>query len=381
MVTVLSVGAVVVAVYYMLVWLKLRSDSSDGGTVSSDELPGELSAAGMRFVCRKAFDNKCGAVAIVDLAVRGHVQINKSDGMFELASISSPDKEVPVEERRLAETLFDDRRQIVLDSQHHRTVSAATREMAGSLKSEYEGRYFRTNTRCFIIGLVLSTLFFLAAGVSATARPGGAAVLLLTICLPAWMLGIFLALRECVVNWPFAGFGGATRGHKIALLIMISVLSLGLWVILVALTYQTSLLFLPVFVAIATLNLLFWRLLRMPTREGRDLMKAIKSFRQSIVAGHGGPPGQLATSEMTSELFDRYLPYAMALNAGRKWGQRLAGPAHSLQGYRPAWYQGPRLDASDDIDFASKLGRALTEGLLASLTNRPPTGVCTEPTP
>jgi uncharacterized membrane protein len=78
--------------------------------------------------------------------------------------------------------------------------------------------------------------------------------------------------------------------------------------------------------------------------------------------------------ERTPELFERYLPYALALDVENQWAEQFAemfaAREHAGHAYSPAWYRGPRWSGSAISGFGSALGGSLS-GAIASSSAAP----------
>jgi len=80
----------------------------------------------------------------------------------------------------------------------------------------------------------------------------------------------------------------------------------------------------------------------------------------------------------TIELFERFLPYAVALNVANKWADQfqdlIADASVSTQtangsGYHPAWYHGDAWSASTIGATAAGLGTAMTAAVATAATS------------
>ncbi len=78
----------------------------------------------------------------------------------------------------------------------------------------------------------------------------------------------------------------------------------------------------------------------------------------------------------TPELFEQFLPYALALDVEQQWSEQFNGIFADLQAsgqaYAPGWYVGPHLHdfGSNSGGFASALSSSLA-GAISSSSNAP----------
>jgi len=137
------------------------------------------------------------------------------------------------------------------------------------------------------------------------------------------------------------------------------------------LSEATSWSYVGLIVAILTLNILFHRLMKAPTRAGRNLLDAVEGFRLYLDVAEGDELALRNPPEKTPELFERYLPYAIALDVEDRWAERFASvlasaAAAGSDGYRPHWYRGSGWSAGDPGRFASGLGNSLGSAVASS---------------
>ena len=129
------------------------------------------------------------------------------------------------------------------------------------------------------------------------------------------------------------------------------------------------------FVGAITVSGIFYHLIKAPTKMGRKIMDEIEGFRHYLGVAEKDRLNLLNPPEETPELFEAFLPYALALDVEQKWSERFAsvlaaaGTADSRGGYSPSFYSGSHT-GMDGVMAASALGGALT-GALASSSSAP----------
>lgn len=112
-------------------------------------------------------------------------------------------------------------------------------------------------------------------------------------------------------------------------------------------------------------DILFYNLLRKRTPEGQKLYEEIEGFKLYMSVAETdrlnfhNPPAQ------TPELFERLLPFALALGVEHKWAEQFAsvlqklGPEGQQGGYMPLWYTGAYFSARSVGDFSSSFSTAI----------------------
>lgn len=124
--------------------------------------------------------------------------------------------------------------------------------------------------------------------------------------------------------------------------------------------------------------LFFW-LLEAPTLAGRRIMDEIQGFRLYLSVAEKDRLNFHNPPERTPELFERYLPHAVALGVEQEWGEQfddvLAAVRDPKTGetWHPAWYfgyAGSRFggDSFRASGFSRSVGGALAAGFSAAAT-------------
>jgi uncharacterized membrane protein len=67
---------------------------------------------------------------------------------------------------------------------------------------------------------------------------------------------------------------------------------------------------------------------------------------------------------MTPELYEAYLPAALALEVEQRWAERFARELQvDAHGYQPAWYTGSAWNAANIAGFSSQLSSSLSSAI------------------
>jgi len=84
------------------------------------------------------------------------------------------------------------------------------------------------------------------------------------------------------------------------------------------------------------LNVLFHHLLKAPTHAGRLLLDQVEGFKMFLGAVDKDRLATLAATEQTPAVFEKYLPYAVALGVEQAWASRFADVLERAK-YTPDW--------------------------------------------
>jgi len=97
-------------------------------------------------------------------------------------------------------------------------------------------------------------------------------------------------------------------------------------------------------VAFVIINLMYNFLLEAPTMRGRKMMDHLEGFKLYMKVAEKDRLNFLHPPEMTPELFEKFLPYAIALGVENKWTANFkkAVPKDVYNNYHPRWYNGSK---------------------------------------
>lgn len=366
-------GLALLLAYYFMAWSKVGRDPEPGVIIPIYTPPEGLSPAAMRFVVRMGYDDKALSAAIVNMAVTGHLRIEEdAEGEFVLTRQGKESAPLAAGEQAAAKALFAGRDRLEMKQGNHRTFSSAIDAHKKSLKRDYEKRYFLTNGSYLIPGILVSLLVLLVSILSLPGMEQRATAGFLSLWLSIWSAGLFVLLKGAAGAWMNLFRTG--RGWIAAFattLFAIPFLGgeiggfIGLWL-------EGSPVIAFLLIALVAINIAFYEWMKAPTLLGRRLLDRIEGFKNYLEVAEqeeldlGHPP------EKTPELFERYLPYAIALDVETQWAGKfeevLRQASESGQDLQPAWYRGNHWDSGQATRFASTLGATMSSAISAAST-------------
>jgi uncharacterized membrane protein len=118
------------------------------------------------------------------------------------------------------------------------------------------------------------------------------------------------------------------------------------------------------------LNFLFAWLLKAPTLPGRKIMDQLEGLRMYLSVAEKDRLNMINPPENTPELFEKMLPWALALDVEQQWCEQFADILNQTdgewQGYQPLWYNSSRGFSANS--FGSALGNSLAATISSSAT-------------
>jgi hypothetical protein len=370
------VGLIALFAYYLIAWLYFGRDPARGVIMPLFAPPKGFSAAALRFVDRMGFDQKTFAATLIEMAVKGYITISEESDVYTLTRTgkSEDDARLVSAERAVARHLFADGDAIELRHVNHRTIRKALGALQTTLQIEDEGTYFVTNRIWFIGGLALLAL---SAGAVALFSDVPEETAIILVGLTLWSAVSSTALYHMVEAWR-AAFGMSQRFRHFAAAI---------WATLAAAAFVAPLVFgvyalreaLPIvalgaIVLQGMLAVLFYQLLKAPTAAGAKIRDQIDGFQMFLETAERERLEVLHPPDVTPELFQKYLPYAIALDAENEWGAKFeaeaarAGIPPDQVNRPPTWYHGGSFQRLGTTRFASSIGNAVAGAAAASAT-------------
>ena len=104
-------------------------------------------------------------------------------------------------------------------------------------------------------------------------------------------------------------------------------------------------------------------------------MDEIEGFEMYLRTAEGDEIRRLEAPKPTPEIFERYLPYALALGVENEWSERFADVLASAgadpeSGYSPVWYRGHDFRSLGADGLVASIGSSLSSAV--SSTSRAP---------
>ena len=140
-------GWVLLLAYYIPVWLSHGKDPEEGVIVTRYEPPSGFSPASLRYIRHMYYDDKVMTAAIVNLAVKGYLDIINEDGTHSLRKLDPMQAHgaLAAGEQELYEALFVEGDSVTLENENHEVLGAARSAHRKSLQQDYKHHYFKTN--------------------------------------------------------------------------------------------------------------------------------------------------------------------------------------------------------------------------------------------
>jgi uncharacterized membrane protein YgcG len=416
-------GLLIILIYYLLTWWKVGKDPVKNIIVPLYNPPDNLSPASMRFIYKMGFDNKTFASAVINMAVKGYLIIKEENDKFYLIRKKDDNSVLAGDEKKIASKLIFSKRnnsdyqvkqalaglkkfsdgnnfiakkfssmltsaieskirieqesaagekeyQLELNNMNHAIFRDAIQALKKQLKNSYEKIYFITNRKYFVYGIILSFLFIVFSFLFSEAEG-----IFILIWLLGWTTGVAFLVITVFKSWQNVLSGKRIKFTLIGGAIFITLFSipfiLGEFVGLYFLFTSSSPFMAFNIGAIALINLLFYNLLKAPTLLGRKVLDNIEGFRLYLSTAEKDRLNYIIPVEETPEIFEKYLPYALALDVEQEWAEKFStilDKAAIEKGYSPSWYSGSSWTAFGAGNFVSSFSSSFSSAVSSSST-------------
>lgn len=366
-------GLLIISGYYLVLWVLVGKDPAKGTIIPLYHPPEKLSPPAIRYIVKMRYDHKIFTAAVINMAVKGYLTICEERRIYTLRKTGNNQKDLSEEERLISRQLFNSSNTVELKNINHTQINKAIISLNHFLKNKFEKVYFFTNTQYFIPGVFLSLLVMVISVLSGSAEKLPIAIFM-SVWLTIWTLGVMALVKQVCNLWKMTFSDQAHRivfvGEAIFLTLFAIPFVGGEIFGIGVLFYATSITILLLMLAIVFLNALFYHLLKAPTLMGRKIMDNIESFKMYLATAEKDRLNMLNPPEKTPELFEQYLPYALALDVEQKWSEQfsdvLKRAAVSGREYSPHWYAGSSWSALGASGFASGLGSSFSSAVSSS---------------
>jgi len=275
----LPIATLLAAIFCFFYWLKYGRDLQRGSVYPLYEPPAGFSPAALGYIYDQYFTRQLTAATIVDAAVRNLVKINVEQKGW-LMKHNAYEVVRSVEHRKQATSEYEDFKSDVNDLVGTMIEKGKYNKALGDLNTKLQAHCEATYKNKDGFDPKKKSGFF-SLNSSYTTIP-------VLLCIAAGLWGFFGSIVTIVNTrnfWQFAWFGAG--------------------LILCIIVFK-----------------IFYKLLPAYNREGRILMDKIEGFRMFLSTADATRFDAMAPPAKTLELYEKYLPFAIALGCEIAWGRQ-----------------------------------------------------------
>ena len=317
------VGLFLFATTLFCFWWLVGKDPKKGTIIPRFEAPQGMSPAVCHYLANRAASTKTFAVALVSLAVKRYIDIEDSNDGYTVKKCDVTKKMSPLSagEQMIFKRLFKSSVSVTVGQGYVEAVGSAYLQFKRKIVSQYARESYVFN-RAYIGYAVV--LFLVTFSVVAYRGFGGEAVVMFLF------FSVFCSM--------FFGFSGLMaislikRKSYIVALFPLTFIFGFVWIFqdvllssgnLISLLQPQTAFVLSVSVA-ALCFLVFILVIGAPTQTGRKLLDEIEGFKWYLSVAEGDDLKGMTLPKKTPELYQRFLPYALALGVENKWSEQFA---------------------------------------------------------
>lgn len=311
---------VFILVYYILIWYRKGRDPDKGIVYPQFSPPAELTPADVGFIVEQQYGSHLFTAALVDCAVKKQLEIEVArEGLIIKSNVYHFNK--PKEAAAVASTkdvygfdvnsLFG---QQARKGKYNATLRSCYLALQDALKDRFQIRGTKKNK--------WYGLFVLNKGYS-------------TFGLIVLIAAVFLSFQFLV-------------SHPTFKLLVIAAIFL---------------------CAMLIVQLIFSGIMSAYTKKGRDIADHLLGFKMYLEQAEQHVYNQLAAPEKTLDLFEKYLPYAIALKVENDWASKFDGILEKAleSGYQPSYYN---FSNGTMRSFSmSDMSRGISSGLSSTISS------------
>jgi predicted membrane protein DUF2207 len=330
-----SAAAVLAACgYYFFAWIIAGRKAGKRSIVPLYDPPPGLSPAMVRYTWKECFDDRTLWSSVLSLVSKDLATIETANGTAVLrpkGGAQHPPALPPEEHLLLKRVLGGSKRKGMPISMLDEETAGVVGEMSDALRQAAIGNLFVENRNYVIAGI----LFSLTA-LCLVARPSRqdewmALILGLGVMAPGafYLLFVVLRIRDICVA-ARARLDGAVlrRGAILVGLAMPCLAAITLGSVVLATTFRWPTIATAAF--LTGLTLLFSRLVKAPTEVGRARLDQIEGFRLFLQSVERLPMDRADAPSDRAGVYEKYLPYAVALEVDQKWSDKLVALESTL---------------------------------------------------
>jgi uncharacterized membrane protein YgcG len=323
---------VILGAYYYISWSRYGRDPKEKVVIPTFNVPNGWSPALLRYFYKKKIDDKSFAISIINMAVKKVIKISKGTGKKEDYAIERTTgltNTLSKEEDAIYLRFLNKKNRIYINKANGATINAAKNAHRDRLKPQLDLKEFFVAHKTHLmkaIGItVVANIIFMIF-----VEKGGPLTLLflspfVVIGVACFIAGIKMfrsskAPAIFLIIWG-AGFGGGP------LFMLFS--SLGHLPMLSTVFFAVSV---PMFV-------LYIFLIKAPTEAGSTIINQIKGFKMYLETAEADRLNILNPPDLTPALFEKFLPYALALDVENAWAAKFENVLNDAD-YMPDWYEG-----------------------------------------
>lgn len=358
--------------YYYSTWRKYGVDPDKPTVYPQFNVPENLSPASLGYLQDENFKNKFVTASIVNLAVKGYVKIIEGEDSgilgffntktFTVNKLKEADQSLPKEEISLMNTLFTGNDMVKFDGKYNSKIENVVNSFKGALQFQHDTFLNEGNNygKLVIPILLISVVYALGLFISYRIDPevekiiGG--VFIYVVSLVIFCVVAFLANR---ISWKFL--------IPVPFFVILGII--GFIRVRHDSTDGINFSVCYFFIMVGFTSLMIYQyIIKRPSEEKLRKKSLIEGFKMYMGAAENEQLKFHNPPQMTPQVFETLLPFAMVLGVDQIWGQKFDAMLKNMANgteYVSTWYVG---SAINYYTFGNVLNSSLTHSIQSAST-------------
>ncbi|WP_336664559.1 DUF2207 domain-containing protein [Elizabethkingia meningoseptica] len=354
-------------------WKKYGVDPEKPVVYPQFNVPEDMSPAAMGYIHKESYSPSYITASLVNLAIKKYVVIKEvthkalwgaGSKIYEISKIKGPDGKLAKEEIGLMNDLFQTSSKIELDGSYNNKVAKAVRDFVHNLLFQHEALIKEGNNVSKVIwpGVAVFGIFLVTFLITCFMEDN-------TNQLVIGMFSfVFILIFSIIMMAVMPKVEGQGRGCVIAFVAVFFLpFFIGLLIFLTVgeFTLNSKACFIFLMGGIVFLLVYRW-LIKKPSEEKLRKQSLIEGFKMYMGAAENEVIKFHNPPQMTPEIFETYLPYAMVLGVDKIWGKKFQDMLEQMSvEYTNNWYTGTTMGFAG---LGSTLNSSLTNSIQSTST-------------
>lgn len=323
-------------VYYYISWSRYGRDPKEKVVIPTFNVPNNWSPALLRYFYKKKIDDKSFAISIINMAVKKVIKITKGLGKkddYAIERSTGLTNTLSKEEDAIYVRFLNTKKRIYINKANGSAINAAKNAHRDRLKPQLNLKDYFVAHRAHLMKAIGVTLAANIIFMIFVEKGGPLTMLFLSpfvvIGVACFIAGIKMVKESTaagifLIIWG-AGFGGGPLFMLYKSLSHLPLLS-------------------TIFFAVSVpMLVLYIFLIKAPTEAGSTVINQIKGFKMYLETAEADRLNILNPPDLTPALFEKFLPYALALDVENAWSAKFEAILNDAD-YMPDWYDGERFN-------------------------------------
>lgn len=338
--------------YYFFTWRKHGIDPPKPVAIPQFSPPEGLSPAAVGMLHKEKYNDDFITGSLVNLAVNGFIRIKETeekggifglrkDRRYTLIKLKEGDDTLPKEELAVLTNLFRVKNEVRLTGAYNENVANMMRSYRHSLNKQYSSVLSEgMNLKFHILPWILMVLYFLSLAYFVTFEPIEQVIRFFGVAVVSFFVLLVLSLilrkifTKSKIKWFGYVFGGSLITGALALLFVFPSRELSV----------NAVAFIVSFPLIIISYLAYAYLIKRPGERKLHYQSLVEGLKMYIDTAEEKQLQHFNPPQITPEVFETLLPYAIALDMEKVWGEKFEKSFLSAmvqpEPYQPPWFSG-----------------------------------------